>query len=251
MDKAKWPINLEKAVLDPTEELTFLGATWRSDRTVRRSSVIDKVLQLLVRYVVSGENLPPRLVQQIRGYMLYYGGFAGQCYAIVTGWLKMPLWKRRLYQPLVSRLLMINVTRFRLPSKAQYTVQTDASEEGLAFIVVDPRGKLTVVQGPSPENLNILVLEMIAAVEALEFIVRGGAKIDSVVDLHTDNMATLWFIRRGACRWATVPFDVRAELVIRLMVCKQQLVVRSHYIASERNPVDYFSRHDSSNRPYL
>lgn len=88
MKKANWPLNKDKSILTPVNRITFLGATWTSDRWVIREEACSNMVSAIINYV-KDHNLSPKLLEQVRGYLNYYCGFAGQVHGVINPWLLM------------------------------------------------------------------------------------------------------------------------------------------------------------------
>ena len=80
----KWEINYKKSVLIPTQEITFLGASW-SPLNVQRAKGATQAMSFIwsqIKHLKSPLGGKP--LERIRGFLNYYSAFAGSFFTVVN-----------------------------------------------------------------------------------------------------------------------------------------------------------------------
>ena len=93
------------------------------------------------------------------------------------------------------------------------------------------------------EPVPIILAETFAALTAIIKRAHNHTKQNTTleINLYTDNMATLYFIKKGSCRWS-IPIEIHFKILKVLLLINDYVKIIPHWIPSEDNPADYYSR---------
>ena len=84
--------------------------------------------------------------------------------------------------------------------------------------------------------------ETTAIIETLKLLRSLGAARYSQVEVYTDSTSALYLFRKGSIRWEKVDIYTRIALLSRVNELKNFFSLNVHYINTEVNPADPFSR---------
>ena len=212
-----------------TKQLTFLGANWTATGVERLPSLQENLRQAINAI---SPNLKKKESQRIRGYLIYYLSFAGPVHSIVSRALLEPkVGKTYLYQ-----LLEVNKIKFKDPPTGNpLNVFSDATPSRLGWIHSFGEGT-----APLKNELPIMFTETLAAIIAIYSAVNAGAR--NIV-LHTDNMATRAFLRRGTSKFL-YQFSYQLHFSLIFLYCKLRYLANwtAVYINTSVNPADRLTR---------
>lgn len=92
------------------------------------------------------------------------------------------------------------------------------------------------------QSTSIIANETTAALTALSFVRKRYGYLNYCVELHTDNMATLAFLKRGRtkAKW-TIKRHLNFYNTLRTLDDQHN---EYFYVKSENNPADFFTRFD-------
>ena len=226
---AKWIINVKKSVLIPTKTLTFLGATWTNDG-VERLEARTQDCKIAIQSINLSNTIKDQ--QKLRGFLNYYLSFAGKVHSIVNRViLNGGIGKKYLYA-----LLHFKKIRFKDPcNDPASTVFTDATTTRLGWCC--EYGNYT----SSIYALPIIEAETLAAICGVAQLVIHGHRN---IDLYTDNMATLYFFKKGTARaFTNAPLDLHYLYLYNLIILKLFIFrLKVQYINTSINPADALTR---------
>ena len=228
---ALWPINREKSILTPVRSVEYLGAIWNSTG-VERTKVATSLVNMAIARIPNIAN--EREEQVIRGYLGYYLSFAGPAYSIVNKVIKIKNKKNLKFLYYLGRL---NKISFYHRARIKSVIHCDATNSQGGYII--DRIPAVLTHRPIP----IIMAETFVALTAMikrAYNHKANAKTLEI-DIYTDNMATLYFLRKGSCRWS-IPIEIHFKILKILLYLMNYIKIRAHWIPSESNPADYYSR---------
>ena len=203
----------------------FLGALWGQAAVVRNPD-IDDTLRMVIGGLKHGLSLKEQ--QQARGYLNYYLSFAGRVHSIVNRALLEPEeGKRYLYALMEYRKI-----KFRDPEVSeQREIFTDATTNQCDEL---GGGHASTVELP------IIYAETLAALVGIYKQINNN--IGNII-LFTDNMATLYFIKKGTAG-LLYNLSFYCHFLFISLICKARRLakIRTAYISTKINPADRWSR---------
>ncbi|RNA26186.1 Retrovirus-related Pol poly from transposon opus [Brachionus plicatilis] len=189
--QAGWVLNTKKSVLNPVKRLTFLGAEW-DGLGIRRSQEASKFVRDMSFSLLTNDP-KGRALARVRGYLNYYGGFAGKLGPVINTFLRMSLVTRRDYYSYLSLVINIDRLRFKLyPPKQAVRWYTDASEYQLGAVHGRSGDELSM----AAPTTSILYNEAAASILPI-------ALSDHPANLHLfiDNQAVIGLWKRVRAKW--------------------------------------------------
>ena len=233
-----WVVNPEKSVLVPVRQIIFLGAIWGKTGITRLPEVTEslKIIWSLIRSI----RLSPKGLQRVRGYLNYYLNFAGNFFAVVNRILKLK--NKGAYDRIVSYLISKKHINFvnPKPKREVISIHTDATPTQIAAVVTNDQ-KLFFINRSLD---NILMNELKAALAGISLFIRNFSFTSHFLNLFTDNLAVLYFLRKGRCKWRSNIFTLFKFLYF-VNNHVSALNVKFHYIPSAFNKADKLSRLNS------
>ena len=234
---ARWPINYEKSVRKPTRRLEFLGATW-DGQGVTRNERVTAQCKLLIELIPTIRT--EKKEQIVRGYLNYYMAFAEKCFSFINRALAERTAK---YVPCLLELLKFKTLKFyprTMDRTPDVTIYTDATTCGLGIVGRYPDGS-GVNAAIRTRPLPIITAETVAALLGLKHFALFNRGHSNFL-LYTDNTATLYFLRKGSCKFF-LPFEAHFIFCKFLAEFSGRFKLNVRWIPSESNPSDDFSRH--------
>lgn len=166
----------------PRKTITFLGAT-QSNKGVKRLDEITKRLPGIIN--LTNAKMREKLLQKIRGFLIYYLCYAKYFNTIINRFILNLLEAKRFILSLVN----IDFIKFNKEFKQNITIFSDAtpSQNGAYVNSIPFSTKVT----PS----NIMITETLAAILAIL-----QAQPFSNININVDNIATLGYLIKGSAK---------------------------------------------------
>ena len=224
---AKWQINKEKSILTPVKEIVFLGALWGAKGISRLPEAEPKLRDWIKKKPTTDLEQ-----QQKSGFINYYNLFNRK-----SGSITHKLTEANNIKEL-NKIIDNKYLHFKKPvPKKKFIVYTDATLRKIGF-TIDGIG-----YDKQKKSTSIIANETYMALTALSFLRKRFKHINYCVELHSDNMATLAFLRRGRtkARW-TLKQHLKFYMSLRSLDNQHNTY---HYVRSEDNPADFYSRNEA------
>lgn len=242
LEKAKWPINYEKSILTPVKNIDFLGSTWNQTGVKRTPQSTAKLIKIIA-YIPLINGLKQE--QRVRGYVNYYLAFAGKYHSLIN--LAINYKNNMKLEQLKSLIKLARIDQIWFYKKLldPIVIHADATPIQSAYVIKYKQCPIVVNYWKHP-NLRIVLAELFALLAGLVHITSNSnnKKGTTKIIAYTDNMAVLYMFKYGSIRFIK-NFKFLFEILYLINNIINNFKLECHYIKSENNPADKWSRwHD-------